>query len=549
MFKLKPTNCIDSYKLGHVRMNPEGTSLIYANWTPRSDTYLNLPNKNGKIVWLGGQAVVRDMVEFWQEEFFGKNFDEVKEQFASRIRPFIGDNEFDFDLFRDLHSIGYLPFKIKALPEGSVVDIGIPCMTFRNTLNDEFGHLSFMVNYIESYFSAEAWKIATTATIAHGYRRIIDGWADATMGDKFFVNFQGHDFSYRGMGGSIDSAKAGVGHLASFLGTDVVSAVDYVEYHYGSENNGLIGCSVPASEHSVTCLGGEENEIDTIRRFITELYPTGVVSVVSDTWDYWDVLTNKTKILYDDIVNRKPDSLGLAKVVFRPDSGDPVKIIAGYTYTSINMCNEAERINAYERGFEAVKDFATGKYFKAKPADVNGFVFNEELPAHEVLGSVQVLWDIFGGTINEKGYKTLNQRVGLIYGDSITPQRAEEIFKRLKDRGFASDNIVFGIGSYTYQFITRDTLGWAMKTTYGEVNGKPVNVAKNPKTDSGTKKSAKGLLRVEYENDKFVLYDQQTWEQEGQGMLRVCYENGKFYNVEDFKSIRDRLTSFRERGF
>jgi nicotinamide phosphoribosyltransferase len=155
---------------------------------------------------------------------------------------------------------------------------------------------------------------------------------------------------------------------------------------------------------------------------------------------------------------------------------------------------------------------------------------------------VEVLWNIFGGTINEKGYKTLNQSVGLIYGDSITPQRADDILRRLKAKGFASDNVVFGIGSYTYQYLTRDTLGFAMKATYGVVAGKPVEIVKNPITDNGTKKSAKGLLRVEYQDGEFVLYDRQTSEQEVLGELRVIYENGEFYNPISLVEIREALT-------
>lgn len=114
----------------------------------------------------------------------------------------------------------------------------------------------------------------------------------------------------------------------------------------------------------------------------------------------------------------------------------------------------------------------------------------------EQKGSVEVLWETFGGTVNEKGFKTLDKHIGLIYGDSITLERAEEILSRLAAKGFTSDNIVFGIGSYTYNYLTRDTNGFAVKATYVEIDGEGKAIFKAPKTDSGTKKSAKGLLAV-----------------------------------------------------
>jgi nicotinamide phosphoribosyltransferase len=120
-------------------------------------------------------------------------------------------------------------------------------------------------------------------------------------------------------------------------------------------------------------------------------------------------------------------------------------------------------------------------------------------------------------------------------------ERANEILKRLESKGFASGNIVFGIGSYTYQYQTRDSYGFAMKATYGVVNGEPRNIFKDPKTDNGVKKSAKGLLRVEKEGDNFVLYDEQTPEQEQQGELKEVFCNGKLIAEQSLEEIRKRL--------
>jgi len=154
-------------------------------------------------------------------------------------------------------------------------------------------------------------------------------------------------------------------------------------------------------------------------------------------------------------------------------------------------------------------------------------------------GAVQCLWDTFGGTVNAEGFKMLDEHVGLIYGDSITLERADQILKRLKAKGFASSNVVFGIGSYTYQYVTRDSFGFAMKATYAEVNGEGSELFKDPATDNGTKKSAKGLLRVEFEDGKFVLYDQQTKEQEAQGCLQTVFKDGKLVKETSIEEIRN----------
>jgi nicotinamide phosphoribosyltransferase len=159
----------------------------------------------------------------------------------------------------------------------------------------------------------------------------------------------------------------------------------------------------------------------------------------------------------------------------------------------------------------------------------------------EQKGSIEILWEIFGGTVTEQGYKLLDSHIGLIYGDSITMAVAEEVFLKLAAKGFASTNVVFGIGSYSLQHVTRDSFGMAVKATYAEVDGKGYELFKDPKTDGGMKKSAKGLLRVEKEGDNYVLYDQQTPEQEKQGELKTVFLDGKLVKETSLSEIRQRL--------
>lgn len=159
-------------------------------------------------------------------------------------------------------------------------------------------------------------------------------------------------------------------------------------------------------------------------------------------------------------------------------------------------------------------------------------------------GVIELLWDVFGGHINAQGYKVLNSHIGAIYGDSITIERAKDICERLKQKGFASTNVVFGIGSYTYQYNTRDTFGFAMKATYGEINGEPREIFKSPITDDGTKISKKGLLSVSYDdNMNMVCLDQCSKEQEGNGLLELVFQNSALIKSISLDEIREKLWS------
>lgn len=520
---MNPSTNIDFYKADHKSQYPENTELVYSNFTPRSDRLAPVLSQfwDGKIVWFGMQYFMADyLIGEWNEEFFTRDKESVCNYFKRRMDNALGPDAVSSKELEDLHDLGYLPIEIKSLPEGSRVNMKVPVFTIRNTLPEFF----WLTNYLETVMSCDLWKPTTTATIAYEYRKILEHYAEETGADKEGIGIQAHDFSMRGMSGRKDAAISGMGHLLSFVGTDSVPAIDACEYYYlANSDKELIGCSVPATEHSVMCMGTKDGEIETFRRLITETYPEGIVSIVSDTWDFWKVVTEYTVELKDDIVNRKPNPLGLNKVVLRPDSGDPVDILCGLDDCSYRRTKDgvAYPLEAWNGG-----DL------------VGGY---DPIPEHIIKGAVECLWDVFGGTTTEKGYKVLDEHIGLIYGDSITLQRANEILARLQRKGFASSNVVFGVGSYTYQYLTRDTFGFAMKATYGEVNGEGREIFKDPVTDKGTKKSAKGLLRVEKEDGEFVLYDQQTWEQESQGELKTVFLNGKMTSVESLSGIRERL--------
>ena len=550
---------IDSYKLGHADQFPEGTTKVYSNFTPRLLKHLHVPYEYGttQVVWFGLQVFLNDLQSVWQETFFDRPKAEVVAEFVELVGPFCGPRGFNQSRIEWLHDLGYLPIEIKSLPEGTLVPAGVPVLTITNTLPEAY----WLPNFLETWLSADLWKPSTAATISYAYRKIIDHYTELTGGNKDFVMWQGHDFSSRGMSGIQDAARTGSGHLLSFAGTDNVTAVQLVNDAYRGKET-FVGGSVPATEHSTMTSSilveaerlrqagvDEDNvmtqaELNVIKRLVTEVYPSGVVSVVSDSFDFWKVITEIAPALKGEILNRVPDQLGLAKVVFRPDSGDPVKIICGHKYKVIDDIDDTyEMISASDEGYEVVYNKMDDKYYQFETYDDGWSTSIEfkELQWYEVKGAIECLWDTFGGTVNEKGFKTLNQRVGLIYGDSITLDRCNEILKLLAEKGFASDNVVFGIGSFTFQYNTRDTLGFAMKATYVEIDGKPYSIFKDPKTDSGTKKSAKGLLQVVQDGDTLKVNQDVSWEEEKQSLLRTVYLDGKIVVSETFADIRSRL--------
>lgn len=535
---INPLFLTDAYKLGHSAQYPKGTSTVYSNWTPRSLSHSPIPSRysDNKIVFVGLQATLISLTALWEDNFFSKDKDTVCTEFVEAILPFVGPSGFDKSKIEALHDYGKLPIIVKALPEGSKVGIKVPMFTIENTKPKFY----WVTNYLETVLSADLWKSCTVATIANTYKRILTKYAVETGTDLEFVNFQAHDFSSRGLSGWEDIMRVGFAHLTSFMGTDSIAALPYADEYYGTKGE-FKGASVPATEHSVMSLGGEEKEIDTFRRLITETYPAGIISIVSDTWDFWNVVTNYMAELKDEVLARTPDELGNAKVVIRPDSGDPVDILAG---TAIAIDNIAwAKSHLSETGSSKIFVINEAYYIAGYTKGKYGYKFFSELFEGEVTpemkGAVECLYEIYGGTITDRGYKLLDSKVGLIYGDSITMARADMILSRLKTKGFASGNVVLGVGSFSYQFLTRDTFGFAMKSTYGVVNGVGKPIFKKPKTDDGTKHSAKGLLYVGVRNGEYYLEDDVSRELEEASELKTIYKNGKFF-------IRNTLTSIRK---
>lgn len=497
--KFNPTMNIDSYKLSHQKMYPEGTEYVYSNFTPRGSRIDGVD----KVVFFGLQAWIDEFENLYREEFFNKDIDVICAEFEQNCMELLGLNNVGSDHWRALHKLGYLPLEFKAMPEGSEVPLKVPVFTVENTNPDFF----WLVNYIESWVSVGVWIPTTSATKAKHFRSILEPWAIKTTGSTAGVEFQGHDFSFRGMGSIEESAAAGAGHLTSFVGSDTIQAKAWIKEHYDEASEPIM-LTLPASEHSVMCAGGAgpDDEDATYERML-DIYPNGLLALVSDTWDLWRVLTETLPKLKDKIMARD------GKLVIRPDSGDPVDILCGIhtPFTGLTL-DPAEK------------------------------------------GVVELLWDEFGGTVNAQGYKVLDSHVGAVYGDSITPERAEAICERLEAKGFASTNVVFGLGSFHYRYVTRDTFGFAMKATSVTVNGVEQAIFKDPITDSGEKRSARGRMIVveEYDEEHDIagelkMIDGLTREEQVEysdyDYLQTVWRDGYWLYRQDFDQIRARVAA------
>lgn len=502
MFKPNSLYYTDGYKIGHKAMLAPNTTKLYGTWIPRSLKYA--PEGIEKIVSFGQQLVVR-----WLHDEFTENFFSLSKQeallFGNDMNQYLG-LDYNGSHFEELYDLGFLPIRVKALPEGIETLPNIPHMTFVNTVEG----FAWLTLYLETIISSLAWKPSTSATIALQYRRNLENWVKKTdKNSEWLIPFLCHDFSARGLS-SWDMLSSGLGHATSFRGSDTLIVIPASRYFYNEPKDQVAINSVNASEHSVSTtkiftVGEKQMIID----WLTEI-PNGIFSMVCDTFNTWEFIEYlKDPVIKEKVLNRN------GKLVVRPDSGDPVDILCGY-----NSLDE-EKLNSMT-------------------------LSSDDLEHPSYKGVIELLWDIFGGTVNEQGYKVLDPHIGAIYGDSITLDRQTQIYERLEKKGFASSNLVLGIGSFSYQYNTRDTLGFAAKGAWFEVCDETgetsYNIYKDPITDDGTKKSLKGLCSVrKNEDDELYVKTECSLEEESNGLLQTIYEDGEFYNQTSLTEIRKRI--------
>jgi nicotinamide phosphoribosyltransferase len=492
MSDINPIFLIDFYKAGHVNQYPKDVRKVWVNFTPRST---RVEGETG-VIFFGLQRFIKKvLIDQFNERFFWTDLGLVLRQYREVIQKTLGIANPRTDHIEQLWRYGKLPLDIYALPEGTHVPFGVPAMVIVNTEDWAF----WLPNYLETTMSANIWGPCTSASTAHRYRRLFLKHAKAAGETDFsFVDWQGHDFSYRGMMGDEAAALSGMGHLLSFSGTDTLPAILEAQKYYHADLS--VGGSVPATEHSVMCAGSQAGELKTFRRLL-HIYPRGVLSVVSDTWNLWDVLTKVIPILKPEIEAREANGPVPAKLVIRPDSGDPVKILTGDPDALLNYS-----------------------------------------PVYK--GALRLLAEALG-TTNGPGGKSINKG-GLIYGDSITVDRADQILTKTRQQGFSPYNHVFGIGSYTYQYVTRDTYNFAFKATAierGLRTGRRIEaIFKEPVTAGDfSKKSARGIPTVWADGSgNLTVHETTDPSLLDNSAFRKVF-NGELGIDEDFDTIRKRV--------
>lgn len=548
----------DFYKISHKNMYPEGITKLYSTWTPRSNKFF--PQSNF-VVWFGLQGFVKTyLIEYFNKYFFNRPIKEIIEEYKLYIH-----NTFDetarTEHIEDLHKLGYLPIEIKALPEGMKVPYRVPCCTITNTHPD----FAWVTNYFETLFSCNLWLPSTTATRAYIYRSIIEKYIKLTSDNQDWKRVGCGDFSFRGMSSLEAAITSGAAFLTSFDKTSTIPSIKYICENYDAdvteENVGSWSASV---EHSCTTsnYAVDGNEEAFFIKMCTELYPNKPFSYVADSYDYWAFV--------NDIVRRNKNIIldHTGRINIRPDSGEPEEMICGIA----PMWKEHDSKEAFEYYYansEMMRSLYASAYDGDKLAPIYISINNEKFVVTweankekdifhyrhatiEERGTLDVLWEIFGGTINSKGYKVLNPHIGIVYGDAITLERCENICSHMMNLGYAVENVVFGAGSYSFQYNTRDTQGWAYKATYAEINGKPIMVYKDPKTSDGTKTSQKGMVKVYKNSDGNIDYvDGITSDQvitddlktNKLNMLQTVFLNGEMLRETPLSEIRNLIHS------
>ena len=448
-----------------------------------------------KVVMFGLQGFIKTyLIDYFNHEFFSAPLDEVLYDYRRIMDATLGKDAYKIDKIEALHKLGYLPIEIVALPEGTLVPMHVPMFGVINTHPD----FAWLPQSLESLISAEIWHPMLAATVGYTYRDIVNKYYDLTCDNNISKARALGAFDFRGEECLQSAEKAGAGWCLSFLNTATVPTIPYLEKYYNCDcTKEPVAFGSPSTEHSVMCsnYAVDGDEITLLRRLLTEIYPNTSFSAVLDSYDYWNVIDNVLPELKSEILAHN------GCMLMRGDSGDCVDVV-------------------------------TKTVFK--------------------------LWDIFGGTINNKGYKVLDPHVKAIYGDSITVQRCEQIYQILADNGFACSNVALGVGSFSFQCIeedgvlkpfTRDTFSSCIKATYCEINGKPTPIFKNPK-DGGFKKSQKGCCSVylvdnQDGNISIDFVDGLTWcsahEDNPYNLLKPVFRNGSILHEQSLAEIRDIL--------
>lgn len=565
MNNYNPLLMIDFYKATHAAQYPKGMTKIASPYTPRMSRLKDCDH----VTFFGLQAFLKDyLIDGFNNNFFNRPEEEVVKEYNRVLTATLGEGTYSPENIIKLHRLGYLPIEVLAVPEGTRTKVGVPQSVFTNTHPD----FAWLTNTLETMYSSYMWHIQVSAEVGVRYREIVQEYVDKTCEEGTRVARMLGDFSMRGQHSPESAMKSSAGWLLSFLNTATVPAIMWMEDHYNCDiTKEEVGYGAISTEHSVMCsnYAVDGNEETQIKRLLTEIYPHNSFSMVSDSYDYWNLVDNILPKCHKEIMNHD------GTLLIRGDSGDTVEIIAGKDIVILNdkeysfftdypndWMNDYCFNNNIEKNTTLYLNYKD-KYFEVfcKPFEVYDCSFStiigyeydiEEIePTSEVMGTVWSLDQQFGHTTNSKGYKVLDSHVKAIYGDSITPQCCEEIYRRLEAKGYAANNVVLGVGSFSFMCLeengkfnpyTRDTFGIAIKATYGEdKDGKPVMIHKEPKALSW-KKSQKGCCIVSPDGESYT--DGHTWEEavsDKTNLLKPVFKNGKILVEQTLSEIRNRL--------
>ena len=470
----------DSYKLTHFRQYPPKTEYVYSYLESRGGQFDN-------TVFFGLQALLK---RYLVGTVFTPRDIEAADRFAKA--HFRRGDCFNYTGWYQLWNKyeGKLPIRIKAVPEGTVVPVHNVLMTIENT-DAEF---PWLTNYLETILM-KVWYPTTVATLSREIKKVIAYYHAQTGSDLSGLDFKLHDFGYRGVSSEETAGIGGAAHLINFKGTDTIAGILTLNEYYTKAQDGseeyhtsdgireggkvvepeMYGFSIPAAEHSTITSWGKDNEYQAMKNMLDQ-YP-GMVAIVSDSYDLSEAVNVVLGWkLRAQILDRQ------GTVVIRPDSGDPATIVGNV---------------------------------------------------------LEWLGDKFGYTFTSRGYKVLNPKVRVIQGDGVNYGSIQGILAHIHNRGWAAENVAFGMGGALLQQLNRDTQKFAIKCSNITIDGVEHPVWKETKTDPG-KASKKGRLVLGHNGGNFITVQAEPGLIYTNDRLVTVFENGDMKREYSISEIRDR---------
>lgn len=383
------------------------------------------------------------------------------------------------------------PIRIKSAPEGMIIPVHNVLMTVENTDDEDggTGEFAWVTNFLESLL-LEIWYPVTVATISREVKKTIKKYFLLTsdlVGDALEITMQFilNDFGFRSVGSPESAAIGGMAHLINFLGSDNEHAADMVRRYYNTTT--VYAKTIPATEHSIMTQEGEAGEWNVIKRVLREV-PTGIVAMVMDSFNILRAIEFVSTGEMRDLILQRDGT-----VVLRPDSGDPVRTL---------------------------------------------------------LEIFKILFKNLPYTTNSKGFKVLPPQYRVIQGDGVNYNSIGDMYQALYGAGISAENLVLGMGGKLLQAeIDRDTFNFAFKCSFSIVNGREINVVKNPteidangNVQKSFKKSKQGRLKLVRREDG-TIYTMSSMEpgfDKAVDLLVTIFENGEMINEPTFEEIRER---------